>query len=123
MRSLWYQTTETLPGSPPMAHGHTARCPAGAAMSTGADHVCPKSFDTAILIWLGRGAGSPPQPVLLFLSRVLVSHTRYALSALSSITTGKCPWTVVFVTKCGVNLVSPRFHVPTPMPLIVPSFQ
>src|SRR4051812_10041489 len=123
MRSLWYQTIETFPGSPPTAHGQTARWPAGAAMSTGADQVCPKSFDTDILIWLGSGAGSPSQPVLLFSSRVLVSHTRYALSALSSMTTGKCPCTVVLVTKCGVNLVSPRFHVPTPMPLIVPSFQ
>src|SRR4051812_35454025 len=104
MRSLWYQTTETLPGSPPTAHGHTTRWPAGAAMSTGADHVLPKSFETAILIWLGNGAGSPPQPVLLFSSRVFVSQTRYALSALSSMTTGKWPWTVVFVTKCGVNL-------------------
>src|SRR4051794_2536146 len=91
---VWYQTIDSLPASPATAHGHSTRAFGGLAMATGADQVCPKSFDTAIMMWFGAGSGTgftglSVQPPLVFLTRSFVSQIRYRLSALSKVTIGK----------------------------------
>ena len=73
---LWYQTTETLPGSPAIAHGHSTRALGGAAIAVGCDHVWPQSFETVIMIWLASGVGPLPQPPVPFALRGSVSQVR-----------------------------------------------
>src|SRR3954451_19552467 len=123
--SVWYQTIDSLPASPATAHGHSTRALGGLATATGADHVCPKSFDTAIMMWFGAGlgvvtAGLSVQPPLVFVTRSFVSQIRYRLSALSKVTIGKWPNTVVFVAFTGLIVVSPGFHTLVPIPFALP---
>src|SRR5207248_6442321 len=92
----------------------------GLAMATGADQVCPKSFDTAIMMWFGAGlatgfTGLSVQPPVVFFTRSFVSQIRYRLSALSKVTIGKWPNTVVFVAFTGLMAVSPGFQTLVPM--------
>src|SRR5258705_7985082 len=56
IRSVWYQTTESLPASTASIHGHSTRAFAGAAIVR-AVHVTPWSFEIASLIVFASGAG------------------------------------------------------------------
>src|SRR4051812_9719005 len=110
------QPTDPLPASPATTQGQNTRAVSLCATVIGADHVEPKSRETAILTLLGSG-WLPPHESSLVSSTGLSSQTAYTLSALSSAIAGQCANCVVSAILCAVNAASPRFQVPTPMPL------
>src|SRR3954452_13978054 len=87
--SDWYQTTETLPGSPATIQGQNTRPRGVWATTTGRDHVRPKSCETIILIELGAGPEPPSQPFLVPRRFGLSSQTMYASSLRSIASAGQ----------------------------------
>src|SRR4051794_9981205 len=114
--SVWYQTTETLPGSPAATHGQNTRVP-GWATVAGADHVLPRSFVEIIMIEFAAGVAAPLQPPIVPAWRSSVSHTRYTVPALSTAIDDQCPYIEVpRKPSCGVKLVPPFRIVLMPTP-------
>src|SRR3954451_6126704 len=116
----WYQTTEIFPASPAATHGQNTRPEAVCATVVRADHVLPKSREIDRYTLFASGFGCPQLSFAVLLTG-LSSQTAYTLSALSSAIAGQCANIVESAILCGVNWASPRFQVPTPRPVTLPS--
>src|SRR3977135_2884810 len=72
-RSIWYQTTDTLPLLPATLHGHStlelpwcARLTAGVNRHPSPDPNGPMCFPATNMIWFGVGVSVPNCPPLTF---------------------------------------------------------